>query len=125
MSRTWAIEDHLCKSCGGRILRCVTGNGMSPGGNPTFMCADCGKAAWGMGVGDSELCWCSFNHRRNKEGFYTCLPFAIIEARPLVKQKLINAFRNCGCEPDKGGVGIVLTETYRDILEEERKLNAE
>ena len=40
--QTWAIEDHLCRSCGGRILRCVKGNGMTPGGNPLYKCADCG-----------------------------------------------------------------------------------
>ena len=31
---TWALEDHLCRSCGGRILRSVSGAGMTPGGDP-------------------------------------------------------------------------------------------
>lgn len=39
--RTWALTDHLCRDCGGRVLRCVTGNGITPGGNPIYKCADC------------------------------------------------------------------------------------
>ena len=60
---TWALEDHLCRSCGGRILRSVSGAGMTPGGNPVIKCADCGKAA--AASGPEALCWCGFSHRRN------------------------------------------------------------
>lgn len=30
----WVLADHLCSACGGRILKCVKGMGMTPGGNP-------------------------------------------------------------------------------------------
>ena len=60
---TWALEDHLCLSCGGRILRSVRGAGMTPGGNPVFKCADYGKAA--AASSPEALCWCGFSHRRN------------------------------------------------------------
>lgn len=102
--RTWEIEDHLCRDCGGRILRCVTGNGMTPGGNPIYKCADCGKATASMGA--SALCWCGFSMRGNLHiKAYSCLPFSILEQRPELKQ----AFLACGCDPKRGEVGIVLS----------------
>ncbi len=101
---TWAIEDHLCRSCGGRILRCVEGAGMTPGGNPVFKCADCGKMTSGMGP--EVLCWCGFSHRQNRTTAYRCLPFSILKERPELEQK----FRACGCDPTRGEVGIVLEE---------------
>jgi hypothetical protein len=102
--RTWAIEDHLCRQCGGRILRCVTGNGMTAGGNPVFRCADCGAA--GSGMGPENLCWCGFGHKFNRSATaYRCVPYSILDTRP----ELLAAFRACGCDPKRGGdVGIVL-----------------
>ena len=104
----WIIEDHLCRECGGRILRCVEGNGVTPGGNPIFKCADCGLAKPGMKP--DVLCWCGFSHRRNAHITpYRCLPFSILEERP----ELLENFYRSGCDPKVGEVGIVLE---RDVL---------
>lgn len=113
--RTWAIEDHLCKGCGGRILRCVKGNGITGGGNPIFKCADCGTSTSAMGP--EALCWCGFHHRLNHNATaYACVPFSILIDKPGAAQKLTNAFRSCGCEPGRGEVGIMLERDYRDAV---------
>lgn len=112
MKKLWALEDHLCRKCGGRILRCVSGAGMTPGGNPVFRCADCGASTSGMGP--EELCWCGFSHRMNLDNAYICLPFSILQDRP----ELASAFRACGCDPGRGEVGIMLA---RDLRETETK----
>lgn len=106
-ARTWIIEDHLCYGCGGRILKCATGQGMSPGGNPLFKCADCGKAA--TGLGPDVICWCGMHHRNNHLKPYRCLPFSILKERPEAEK----AFRACGCDPSRGEVGIVLASDFR------------
>lgn len=106
--QTWAIEDHLCKDCGGRILRCVSGGGPTGGGNPIFKCADCGKSTSGMMP--DVLCWCGFHHRGNHHlSGYHCLPFSILETRP----ELRNDFLACGCDPKRGEVGIVLASALK------------
>jgi len=110
-ARTWVIEDHLCRKCGGRILRCVTGNGMTPGGNPIYRCADCGNSASSMGP--ESVCWCGFSHRHNRSFPYRCLSFKTLDDIP----KLLAAFRNCGCDPERGEVGIVLNADYQRIRE--------
>jgi hypothetical protein len=119
--RTWILEDHLCRKCGGRILRCVTGSGMTPGGNPFYRCADCGFSGWG--IDPSCVCWCGFNHRFNSNTFaYRCLPFSWIVGNELSekqKRKLTAAFRNCGCDPERGEVGIILEAEYPNIFFEE------
>ena len=105
--RTWKLENHLCRACGGRILRCVTGTGPSPGGNPLFKCADCGITAYGMTA--SELCWCGMHHRNNSLNPYICLPFSILHEKPDLK----NAFLSSGCDPDRGEVGVILESQLR------------
>lgn len=108
---TWALEDHLCRACGGRVLRSVSGVGPTPGGNPIYRCADCGASTSSMGA--ESICWCGFHHRMNHNATaYMCVPFSEIEARPESKQALINAFRSCGCEPGRGEVGIMLARDY-------------
>jgi hypothetical protein len=105
---TWSLEDHLCRGCGGRILRCVKGQGMTPGGNPLFKCADCGNATASMGP--SALCWCGFSHRQNHgDHGYICLPFSILAERPWLE----DGFRACGCDPKRGEVGIMLVRDAR------------
>lgn len=112
-NRKWVLEDHLCRDCGGRVLRCVAGGGMTPGGNPIFRCADCGKSAAAMGPG--AICWCGFQHRRQNLHGYRCVPYSILKERP----ELERAFRACGCDPERGGdVGIVLE---RDLWPVKRK----
>lgn len=110
-NRTWEIENHLCRSCGGRILRCVTGNGMTPGGNPIYKCADCGKSA--ASLGPDALCWCGFSHRNQQPHMaYRCLPFSILEEHPQLRE----AFLACGCDPSRGEVGIVLESDLRMLM---------
>ena len=108
--QTWALEDHLCRTCGGRVLRCVSGNGMTPGGNPIYRCADCGSASASMGAG--AICWCGFAHRSQNATAYRCVPFSILAERP----DLRNAFAACGCDPGRGEVGIMLE---RDLYAKE------
>lgn len=103
--RTWAVEDHLCKACGGRILRCVTGCG-----NTIFKCADCGRSQSAMGP--DVLCWCGFSHRGNRDNAYTCQPFSVLKERP----ELLSAFRACGCSPERGEVGIMLERDLRAAM---------
>ena len=106
---TWALEDHLCKGCGGRILRRVGGPSiMTAGGNPVYKCADCDASASAMGP--DALCWCGFGHRRNNAGAYTCKPFSILASNP----ELESAFKACGCDPKRGEVGIVLTADLKE-----------
>lgn len=76
--KTWYLEDHLCKACGGRILRSATGGGITPGGNPVFKCADCGVAT--SAIGPEVLCWCGFYHRnQHPERAYVCVPFEVLK----------------------------------------------
>lgn len=104
--QTWIIEDHLCRHCGGRILRCVTGNGITAGGNPIYKCADCGKSRASMGPLD--LCWCGFSHRQNHGSTaYVCVAFSILKERPWLKHE----FAMCGCDSTRGEVGIMLRES--------------
>lgn len=112
-ARTWVVENHLCKACGGRILRCVSGAGPTGGGNPIFMCADCERSISDMGP--DALCWCGFSHRNQNLNGYQCVPYSILKERP----ELLNAFRACGCDPSKDliGVGIML---QRDLHKKEQ-----
>lgn len=103
----WALADHLCKGCGGRILRCVSGGGPTGGGNPIWKCADCGASVSGMGP--EVLCWCGYSHKHNHSTAYICQPFSVLETKP----KLLKAFQACGCDPKRGGeVGIMLERDY-------------
>lgn len=38
----WEVTDYFCKACDVPILKCVAGQGMTPGGNPVFkhLCCD-------------------------------------------------------------------------------------
>ncbi len=89
------------------MLRCVSGNGVTPGGNPIYKCADCGVSMASMGP--TDLCWCGFAHKRNDITAYVCVPFSILDKRP----ELLSAFRACGCDPERGGdVGIMLESDF-------------
>lgn len=106
---TWYLEDHLCKSCGGRILRCASGGGPTPGGNPIYRCADCGRSSSGMGP--EVICWCGFEMRGQHASAYRCVPFSAIKERP----ELADMLGACGCDPKRGTseVGIVLERDFR------------
>lgn len=105
--QTWALEDHVCRACGGRILRCASGGGPTGGGNPIFKCADCGAS--GSGMSPDVLCWCGFSHRGQHATAYICQPFSILESRPELK----DAFAACGCKTGRAEVGIMLERDYR------------
>ena len=81
---TWSIEDHICRDCGGRILRSVTGAGMTPGGNSIYQCADCGKKAHKA----NDVCWCGYMQRSNNMRPYRCFNFSIIDKFPKMKEEL-------------------------------------
>lgn len=105
--RTWTLEDHLCRGCGGRILKCKTGTGLTTGGNPIYKCADCGQEKASSSA--SALCWCGFGHRNNTHNTaYRCAAFSILKERP----ELEDGFRECGCDPARGEVGIMLESRF-------------
>lgn len=100
---TWQLVDHLCSKCGGRILKSVSGVGMSPGGNPLFRCADCGENCFGLSP--SNICWCGMKQKFQSFPAYTCMPYSILKDNP----ELFGNFMSCGCDPKKGGeVGIII-----------------
>lgn len=110
VEKVWSLQDHLCRDCGGRILRCEKGAGPSPGGNPLWKCADCGRATTSMQA--SALCWCGFSMRQNLgDTAYVCQPFSILEQHPALEE----AFRACGCDPKRGEVGIMLERDFRRL----------
>lgn len=111
---TWQLTDHLCAGCGGRILKSVSGAGMTPGGNPVWKCADCGKATAAMGP--DVMCWCGFHHKHNHNTTaFVCKPYSVLEDKP----ELLAAFQACGCDPKRGGeVGIMLEKDFRRIMKE-------
>lgn len=87
---------------------------MTPGGNPIFKCASCGKSVAAFDA--SALCWCGFSHKHNHNATaYRCQPFTVLESTP----SLLAAFQACGCDPKNGGeVGIMLERDYRTALAE-------
>ena len=91
------------------MLKSVSGAGATPGGNPIWKCADCGKS--NCGIGPEILCWCGSSHKLNHNmTAYICKPFALLESRP----ELLAAFLACGCDPKRGGeVGIMLERDFR------------
>lgn len=106
----WALVDHLCRACGGRVLVSVANKGMTPGGNAIYRCADCGESSTST-AGFMDVCWCGQEMRRNNHlpGKYMCLPFSILEEKPWLK----TAFLSFGCDPERGDVGIMTREEYQ------------
>ncbi len=102
---TWIIEDHLCRSCGGRILRAATECGEPWTGDPLYRCSHCGASV--TGLDPHELCWCAYSHRHGGGGAkFSCLPEAVLETRP----DLAGRFHST-----EGEIGVLLGE---DPLEE-------
>lgn len=97
---TFSVTNHLCRNCGGRVLR-LLGSYASGGGNPVFRCADCGKG--GSGMSEECICWCGFTYRGQTDKAYICLPFK-------GNEHLRNEFAKTGCRMDSGKaeVGIIL-----------------
>lgn len=115
MERTWKIVDHLCRICNGRILKCVSGAGPTPGGNPVFKCSLCGKETSGMD--SSNICWCGSSFKNSIDTPYICVSFSMIEKYP----KLLDAFLSHGQNPKRessGEVGILLEDQLRKVVKE-------
>jgi len=107
--RHWVLADHLCSGCGGRILKCVKGGGMTPGGNPVWKCAQCGNTKADM----VPPCWCQMTMRMNEHDRpYRCFPFSVLAEFP----KLEHGFRACGCDPARGEVGIMTFADYNRLM---------
>lgn len=109
----YSLCDHVCRNCsGGRILRQETNRGMTPGGNPIYVCANCGATSCHMGP--DEICWCGLEMRGNHGDHpYNCLPYSILEEHP----EYLECFLACGCDPKRGGtqVGIVSRDHLRKV----------
>ncbi len=103
-NEAWAIEDHICRKCGGRILRRVTGGGATPGGNPVFRCASCGTQKSGMGPG--VLCCCCPDDWPEGVGLIYCA------LRPEIERRVASGrWWDVSDEFDflvNGGVGVVV-----------------
>lgn len=108
MARTWAVTDHLCGACGGRILRCVFGNGATGGGNPIYMCADCERATAAMGP--DVLCWCGKTYRNGSNMGYRCIR---------VDDPRFDTFQwaRYGVDPRHHRIGVVLEADLVDFLQ--------
>lgn len=109
----WVLEKHLCRHCGGRVLRSVKGAGVTPGGNPIYKCASCGIST--SSTSPSAVCWCGFSHWSNSSGAYKCLPFKVITDYPDLAFRLTEAFLACGCNPTRGEVGVMLAQDWHKI----------
>ncbi len=100
---TWALEPHLCRDCGGRIMRRVGGPAiMTAGGNPMYRCVGCGKGRADMGC--SSLCWCGYSIGGSRGSAYTCQPFSVLVKEPYLRE----GFLAFGCDPARGEVGVML-----------------
>ncbi len=116
MEALWQLEDHLCKKCGGRILKSVSGFDLNASEEHLFRCADCGNSAYG----DSPdvICWCGMKHRLQDYSVFRCQSYSILNERP----ELLDSFKDCGCDPDNGGeVGVMMAKDLGDVAEETEK----
>lgn len=95
---TFALTDHMCRECGGRVLQQVSGGGPSGGGNPLFRCADCGRGSCAMGP--QAICWCGFHYKGQVDTPYMCVAFKGNEA-------LHGEMAKCGCVPGKHEIGVM------------------
>ncbi len=90
---TYSLTDHACRICSGRILMQETLTGVTPGGNPVFRCADCGKESCGMTP--EGICWCGFTQRRQAQsGDWLCMRTDKAVDQPWVR----DAFAHCGVD---------------------------
>lgn len=109
----WVLVDHMCRSCGGRVLLSVANKGMTPGGNAIYRCSDCRKQSTSM-AGHADICWCGqeMKHNNHLRRHYMCLPFSVLEEKPWLK----HGFMSFGCDPERGGEVGVMTRSEYDRL---------
>jgi len=65
----------------------------------------------GSSMSGNDSCWCRFGHKGQTNNAYMCLPFSILGEHPYLRA----AFLECGCNPDRGEVGVVLRATYNTL----------
>lgn len=101
---TYILTDHLCRTCGGRVLQ-QAHSGATAGGNSIYRCADCGATSCGMSP--DGICWCGFQTRNNNNNPYRCLPFK-------GHGHLRIQFAACGHNPDSrlAEVGVILRKYW-------------
>lgn len=112
-TKTYAITDHACRYCNGRVLRVLTGAGMTPGGNPMWECADCGKKKAGFDA--SVICWCGATWRNGVDMGMRC--WRTDDPR----SEVIQALRLCGVATESSVIGIVKEEALVDALHKSEK----
>jgi len=124
-SPSFALEDHMCKACGGRILRQLTGSGPTPGGNPVYICADCGRGSTAMGP--DVLCWCGYRFKNQSLFGYNCLPTSLVkslmeEGQVEQSEALEREFKSCGIDPRNTLIGIVTGDGYQRVLDKRKDI---
>ena len=113
---TWEITDHICRKCGGRILRSVSGAGVTPGGNSIHRCADCGASTTRMGPGD--VCWCDFKMRGQTYPAYRCVSVSWADG----DDHRMDLLRRSGyCDSDSRQVVPVLRKDLSDLMRAEEQ----
>lgn len=108
---TWSLTDHMCRTCGGRVLQSASGVGATGGGNPLFRCADCGVCTSGMGP--NCLCYCGFEHRRasTQTNAYRCVRVDKGKEDKAMRAALLS----CGfdCDRPRSEIGVFNPDYYR------------
>ena len=121
MASTWELLDHMCRHCGGRVVKQVTGGTPSGGGNPLYMCSLCGEGSCAMGP--DVVCWCGSAFRGGEPGAFHCVATKAAETDP----DLATALANCGTSPYRNKyqlqVGIVGTADYRRLARKQEGLD--
>lgn len=92
----WSLQPHICKRCQCRMLRSEKNQGMSPGGNPIWMCSGCGYRNWSMG-GQECYCGWTMHDDRGRGGIFICKSYDEIMSNSLWSK----AVESLGMSPGK------------------------
>ncbi len=122
MASTWELLDHLCRHCGGRVVKQVTGGPhITAGGNPIYMCSLCGQGKASMGP--DVVCWCGMTMRGGEPHIYACAATKDAETDPV----LAEALANCGISPYQNKyrlqVGVLNSADYRRLARKREGLD--
>lgn len=127
-SVTWALDDHMCRDCQGRVLQSVAGAGMTGGGNPIYSCATCGRGGASMGP---TQCWCAHEWRTHPGGgHFVCVPLHAVEQHPELEAAL--RMNGIAIDPlvdgkpsarDANRMGVVSYEVWRMLQKSNAPIN--
>lgn len=122
-SYPYSLEDHICRCCGGRVVRQLAGSGPTGGGNPVYSCSLCGKGAASMGP--DVVCWCGYRHRGQGSFGYLCVPTRTVKdlrdaGEADQADELEREFRGCGIDPTTTLIGIVTDGGYQRVLSKKK-----